>query len=411
MSGPVAFLPDLGHWAPSDGRSHTLQQLSCTHDSCRSCRSCRSCPTDYFELVKKTRRSKNLRYWGGTLGGTLPPLHLEEQMVNLHLEVIWVTLLKKFPKKVSRLSWLIRKSAEIWTGRLGLWTLCSRADLQCPGTSLFAVRQLVLVGDFLLKFRLEQFFGFNNMLGHFCFLASFSVLCRWNSPIILQWSYSGTRITTWWRKRQRNWTWGWSDTRGKMPVSFHKQFWRRTASPKIDRKQIDGIKKDSSFSTSFGLYYAELFCYPRKIVEDFNLVSTFLYISTFDTTRWRNTSSWGAVVACDSLLSTCIVVDYVWSFVRNCITRRWFFPEFFGLSSIEKMETSRRCWKLGKPQGPQQTQGTREKIDDLWEEHRGTRNIRRGARRAPQHLETRWKDRGDMRRQQSQRVIYWLPVH
>lgn len=85
MSGPVAFLPDLGHWAPSDGRSHTLQQLSCTHDSCRSCR---SCPTDYFELVKKTRRSKNLRYWGGTLGGTLPPLHLEEQMVNLHLEVL-----------------------------------------------------------------------------------------------------------------------------------------------------------------------------------------------------------------------------------------------------------------------------------------------------------------------------------
>lgn len=214
--------------------------------------SCRSCPTDYFELVKKTRRWKNLRYWGGTLGGTLPPLHLEEQMVNLHLEVL--IFLKKFPKKVSRLSWLIRKSAEIWTGRLGLWTLCSRADLQCPGTSLFAVRQLVLVGDFLLKFRLEQFFGCNNMLGHFCFLAFFSVLCRWNSPIILQWSYSGTRITTWWRKRQRNWTWGWSDTRGKMPVSFHKQFWRRTASPKIDRKQIDGIKKDSSFSTSFGLY-------------------------------------------------------------------------------------------------------------------------------------------------------------
>ena len=65
MSGPVAFLPDLGHWAPSDGRSHTLQQLSCTlscnfsnkkhkkHDSCRSCRSCRSCPTDY-ELVMDT---------------------------------------------------------------------------------------------------------------------------------------------------------------------------------------------------------------------------------------------------------------------------------------------------------------------------------------------------------------------
>lgn len=112
-------------------------------------------------------------------------------------------LLKKFPKKVSRLSWLIRKS-EIWTGRLGLWTLCSRADLQCPGTSLFAVRQLVLVGDFLLKFRLEQFFGFNNMLGHFCLLASFSLLCRWNSPIILQWSYSGTRITTWYLRLERH---------------------------------------------------------------------------------------------------------------------------------------------------------------------------------------------------------------
>lgn len=120
------------------------------------------------------------------------------------------------------------------------------------------------------------------------------------------------------------------------------------------------------------LDYTELFCYPRKIVEDFNLVSTFLYISTFDTTRWRNKSRWGAVVACDSLLSTCTMVDYVWSFVRNRITRRWFFPEFLGLSSIEEMETSRRCWKLGKPQGPQQTQGTREKIDDLWEEHRGT---------------------------------------
>lgn len=111
------------------------------------------------------------------------------------------------------------------------------------------------------------------------------------------------------------------------------------------------------------LDYAELFCYPRKIVEDFNLVSTFLYISTFDTTRWRNKSSWGAVVACDSLLSTCIMVDYAWSFVRNCITRRCFFPEFFGLSSIEKMETSRRCWKLGKPQGPP---NARDKGEDRW---------------------------------------------
>ena len=151
--------------------------------------SCRSCPTDYFELVKKTRRSKNFRYWGGTLGGTLPPLHLEEQMVNLHLEVL--IFLKKFPKKVSRLSWLIRKS-EIWTGRLGLWTLCSRADLQCPGTSLFAVRQLVLVGDFLLKFRLEQFFGCNNMLGHFCFLAFFfsvvQVKFSHHFAMIIQWN-------------------------------------------------------------------------------------------------------------------------------------------------------------------------------------------------------------------------------
>jgi len=33
--------------------------------------------------------SRFFRIWGGTPGGTLPPLHLEEQMVNLHLEADW----------------------------------------------------------------------------------------------------------------------------------------------------------------------------------------------------------------------------------------------------------------------------------------------------------------------------------